>query len=77
MQEVGRPKPLWSETYFSIWGGKHLKAYAEADRKRRELQLQASLEGILDELFADLRKASALRLPPEGVGGLVVLHGHP
>lgn len=55
VQERGRPKPLWSETYFVVWGGDRLKAFPEAQRKDRAIQLHASLERALDKLFADLK----------------------
>lgn len=54
--ERDRPKPLWSETYFVIWGGSHLKTYPEAQRKLREIQLHASLDRALDKVFEDLRQ---------------------
>lgn len=54
LREKGRPKPLWTETYLALWGGSRLKAFPPSQRKRREIQLHASQERILDKLFGDL-----------------------
>ncbi len=65
LQEKGRPKPLWSETYLALWGGARLKAYPEADRKRREIQLHASLDRVLDKVFEDLAQVPDLAKGPQ------------
>lgn len=76
--EKGRAKPIWTETYFSIWGGQRLKSRPESERKKRSTQLQASLERVVDQLFEDLEKASALQLTPKGPAPMLeVCHTHP
>ena len=52
--EQGKPKPLWDESYYVIWGGKRLKEHAAPERKLRTVQLHASLDRALDKLFEDL-----------------------
>jgi hypothetical protein len=54
--DKGEKKPRWSETYYVISGGKHLKAFPAADQKLRTTQLHASLERALANLFEDLAK---------------------
>jgi len=49
-------KPLWHETYYVIWGGKRLKTYTKEARKTRTVQITASLDRALDNLFEDLAK---------------------
>lgn len=52
--EHGRDKPLWDETYYVVWGGKRLKEYPEMQRRKRSIQIQASLSRALDKLIKDL-----------------------
>jgi hypothetical protein len=54
--EKGVKKPVWTETYYVIWGGKHLKAHSATEQKLRATQLHASLERALASLFEDLAK---------------------
>lgn len=63
--ERGKPKPLWEETYYAIWGGTRLRDFPEADRRKREIQLQASLERIVDKVFADLSQIPGTGMIPE------------
>ncbi len=67
--ERGRPKPVWSETYYVIYGGSHLKDHPEAARKVRQTQIQASLDRALDGLMKDLAKIPRTA-PAPGPGNL-------
>lgn len=53
--EQGKPKAIWSETYYVISGGKRLKSFPENAQRARSIQLHASLEHSLDKLFDDLK----------------------
>jgi hypothetical protein len=52
---TGVEKPIWGETYFVIWGGRHLKEKSLPDQRDRSVQLHASLDRALDKLFEDLK----------------------
>jgi hypothetical protein len=64
LQATGAPKPAWTATYYVIWGGKRLQDFPEAARKDRAVQLHASLERALDQLFEDLALLPGLQGPP-------------
>lgn len=50
----GAEKPAWTETYYVLWARKELDAYPPGDRGKRDVQLHASLQRVLDKLFKDL-----------------------
>lgn len=60
---AGGKGPVWEETYHVIWGGQRLKERPEAERTRRSIQVQASLDRALDKLCGDL---AALAPPKAG-----------
>jgi hypothetical protein len=57
--QSGQTKAAWSETYFVLNGRKRLKTQAPGLRHRREVQLQASLDKVLDKIFHDLEPVLA------------------
>lgn len=48
-------KPEWEETYYVLWARRELDAFPPEARRRREVQLQASLERVAGKLLKDLR----------------------
>lgn len=56
----GHPKAIWSETYYVLNGRKLLKATPEPLRHRREVQLRASLDRVIEKVFQDLEPMLAL-----------------
>lgn len=54
LRRTGADKPLWEETYFTLWARDELAAFPPAEQVRRERQLQASLRKILGKLFHEL-----------------------
>jgi hypothetical protein len=71
---AGSDKPLWEETYYALWAREELRAFPEAERDRREVQLRASLQKIRAQLFGDLEampdfpKKVSPRLEPQPSG---------
>jgi len=61
-------KPLWEETYHVLWAKRELEAFPAPERRRREVQLRASLQKVLRQVFRDLEAIpdfpKAIR-PPE------------
>ncbi len=70
LYEGTKLKPVWSETYYVIAGGKRLKAYPRPEQGRREVQLHASLDRALDKLFQDLEQIPGFPKAPEGPAAL-------
>ena len=63
-------KAVWSETYYVLSGRRWTKGLPEAARKRREVQVRASLEEVVARLFKDLERVPGVAphaVDPEAV----------
>lgn len=71
LRSKGSKKPLWEETYHVLWARKELAAFPAEARKRREVQIQASLQKVMGEVFHDLEAIPAfpVRMGPSLVSG--------
>jgi hypothetical protein len=55
----GSKKSLWEETYHVLWARRELAAFPPEEQKRREVQIQASLQKVLGHVFHDLEAIPA------------------
>lgn len=64
LRRSGVEKPLWEETYHVLWARKELAAFPPADQRRREIQIEASLQKVLAQIFHDLEAMPDFPLRP-------------
>ena len=76
LRSAGSKKPLWEETYHVLWARQELAAFPAEARKRREVQIQASLQKVMGEVFQDLEAIPEfpMRMDPSLVSGSKPAH---
>jgi hypothetical protein len=61
-QLAGCEQQIWQEREFALLGHKYLEVYPELERRKKEIQLEANLTKVMEELAG--RAGESLRLQP-------------